>query len=72
VEEDDITFDDLLDDEPAGTLPTSFSQLLADGFPREGGIAALDAISRLPDPDQRLAGLQRGFEQILQKQRREA
>ncbi len=72
MEEDDITFDDLLDDEPAGTLPTSFSQLLADGFPREGGIAALDAISRLPDPDQRLAGLQRGFEQILQKQRREA
>jgi len=31
VDDDDITFEDLLDDEPTGGEPTSFSQLLADG-----------------------------------------
>ena len=69
VDDDDITFEDLVDDEPDGTAPASFSQLLANGFPRNGGLAALDAIARLPDPGKRLAALQRGYLQILQKQR---
>lgn len=72
MDDDDITFDDLLDDEPEGTSPASFSQLLADGFPRNGGLAELDAISRLPDPGKRLAALKLGYLQILQKQRRQA
>jgi hypothetical protein len=70
VDDDDITFEDLLGDEPEGTPPASFSQLLADGFPRNGGLTALDAIARLPDPGKRLAALQRGYLQLLQKQRR--
>jgi hypothetical protein len=69
VDDDDITFEDLLDDEPAAAAPASFSQLLADGFPRNGGMAELAAIAQLPDPGKRLAALQRGYQQILQKQR---
>jgi len=70
VDDDDISFDDLLDEEPAGTPPVSFSQLRANGFPRNGGMAELAAITQLPDPGQHLAALQRGFVQILAKQRR--
>jgi hypothetical protein len=70
VDDDDISFEDLLDSETDGVTPTSFSQLLADGFPPNGGLAALDAIAHLPDPGKRLAALQRGYLQILQKQRR--
>lgn len=69
MDDDDITFEDLLDDEPAAAAPASFSQLLADGFPRNGGMAELAAIAQLPDPGKRLAALQRGYQQILQKQR---
>ena len=70
VDDDDITFEDLLDDEPTGPLPASFSQLLADGFPRNGGMAALTAIAQLPDPGTHLATLQRRYIQLLEKQRR--
>lgn len=70
VDDDDITFDDLLDDEAAGDTPMSFSQLLADGFPRDGGMAELAAIAQLPDPGKHLAALQRGYRQLLEKQRR--
>ena len=70
MDDDDISFDDLLDDEPAGTLPVSFSQLRAEGFPRDGGLAELAVIAQLPDPEKRLVALQRGFIQILEKQRR--
>ena len=69
MDDDDISFDDLLDDEPASTVPVSFAQLRADGFPRNGGMAELAAIAHLPDPGQHLAALQRGFLQILVKQR---
>ncbi len=74
MDEDDISYQDLLDDEPAGTLPAgcapaSFAQLLADGFPIHGGMAALNAIAQLPDPGQHLAIVQRGYQQILAKQR---
>jgi len=70
VDDDDITFDDLLDDEPEGTLPVTFEQLRAEGFPRNGGVAELAAIARLPNPGEQLAALQRGFVQILEKQQR--
>lgn len=70
MDDDDITFDDLLDDEPSSGPPMSYSQLLADGFPRDGGMAALAAIARLPDPGKPLAALQRGYRQLLEKQRR--
>jgi hypothetical protein len=70
VDDDDITFDDLLDDEPAGCPPASFAQLLAEGFPRHGGMAELTAIAQLPSPGEHLAAVQRGYIQILEKQRR--
>jgi hypothetical protein len=70
VDDDDISFDDLLDDEPASVLPATYEQLRADGFPRNGGVAELAAIARLPEPGERLAALQRGFIQILEKQQR--
>jgi hypothetical protein len=70
VDDDDISFDDLLDDEPASALPATYEQLRADGFPRNGGVAELAAIARLPEPGERLAALQRGFFQILEKQQR--
>ena len=70
MDDDDITFEDLLDDDPTDTAPASFAQLLADGFPPHGGMAELAAIAQLPDPGKRLAKLQRGYLQILQKQRR--
>lgn len=68
-DDDDITFDDLLDDEPASTGPASYAQLLTDGFPSGGGLAELTAIAALPDPGRQLSALQRGFQQILEKQR---
>jgi len=47
----EITFEDLLADEPAcATSPMTFKQLLADGFPYQGGPEALSAIQRMPDP----------------------
>jgi hypothetical protein len=72
VDDDDITFKDLLDDEADGAPPASFSELLANGFPRNGGMAELNVIAQLPDPGKRLAALQRGYLEILQKQRRPA
>jgi hypothetical protein len=72
VDPDDITLDDLLDDE-AGSAPApqSLGQLLADGFPIGGGMAALEAIQGLADPDSRFAMLRSGYRQILERQRRE-
>ncbi|HUD27022.1 MAG TPA: hypothetical protein VMQ45_15145 [Burkholderiaceae bacterium] len=67
---DDITFEDLLAYEPAGVAPPStFKQLLADGFPHRGGLEGLAAIQRMPDPGPELAAVQRGFLQILKLQK---
>ena len=70
VDDDDIRFEDLLDDEPAGAPPANLAQLLADGFPRNGGVAELAAIAKLPDAGKRFEALQRGYLQILERQRR--
>ena len=67
----EITFEDLLTEEPAETAEvSSFAQLLAEGFPRRGGLAELAAIARMADPDPRFAALQHGFLQILEAQNR--
>jgi len=70
---DDITFEDLLADGPAGGAPPrTIGELLADGFPRAGGMAALGAIAQLPDPDSKYAAVQHQYLQILELQRRAA
>ena len=67
---DDITFEDLLAAEPLGAAPpTTFEQLLADGFPHRGGVEGLAAIARMPDPEPRLAEVRRAYLQILKMQK---
>jgi hypothetical protein len=67
---DEITFEDLLADEPAcATSPMTFKQLLADGFPYQGGLEALSAIQRMPDPGPELVAVQHGYLQILKMQK---
>jgi hypothetical protein len=68
---DEITFEDLLADEPAcGAPPATFKQLLADGFPHQGGLAGLAAIEQMEDPGPQLAAVRQGYLQILKMQRR--
>jgi len=67
----EITFDDLLADESAGeTVPQSYAQLQADGFPRGGGLAALQAIQHLADSDPRYEWLRNKYRQLLDQQQR--
>ena len=69
--EEEITLEDLMDEQPVPVaLPATFEQLLADGFPRHGGMAALVAISQMQDPDPRLAPVRLGYQQILRMQTR--
>jgi len=71
TEEDEITLQDLLDDEPAGsTLPQTYAELLADGFPPGGGMAALAAVQNLADPDPGFGNLKDQYRQLLERQRR--
>jgi hypothetical protein len=69
----EITFEDLLGDEPgrAGP-PMSLRELLANGFPRHGGLEALAAIEQMADQDPRLAEVRQRYLQILELQRRGA
>jgi hypothetical protein len=68
---DEITFDDLLAGEPASpAIPQTFAELLADGFPREGGLPALAAIQTMDDPGSRFTSLRNRYRQILELQRR--
>jgi hypothetical protein len=69
----EITFEDLLGGEPARVgPPASFEQLLADGFPLQGGLEGLLAIAQMTDPDPRFAEVRRRYLQILELQRRAA
>jgi len=68
---DEITFEELQAGEPARARPpTSFQQLLADGFPCQGGLAALAAIEQMADPGPELAEVRRQYLQIVEVQRR--
>jgi len=68
---DEISFEDLLCDEPALSTPaTSFDQLLADGFPPNGGLEALAAIAGMEDPGPRLARVKLAYLEILKRQKR--
>ena len=71
---DDITFEELLTDEPAvkSSTPMSFKQLLKEGFPCQGGLERLALIEQMPDPGPQLADVRRGYLQILALQKREA
>ncbi len=72
MEPDEITFEDLLDDDERGcaALPQTFGQLLAEGFPRRGGLAQLAEIERMVDPEPRFAAVQQGYLRLLEQQRR--
>jgi hypothetical protein len=68
--EDEISFNDLLAGEAASpVIPHTYAQLLAEGFPRGGGLAALAAIQNLADPDSRFVSLRNKYQQILDLQR---
>ena len=70
---DEITLEDLLDDEPAsGAPPTSFRQLLADGMPLHCGLDGLAVIERMPDPGTKLAPVRKEYLRLLEIQRRHA
>jgi len=69
MDADEITFEDLLAEEPGSPAPaSSFAQLLADGFPHKGGLAELAAIVQLPDPGPKSAALRQSYRQILEGQ----
>lgn len=70
---DEITLEDLLDDEPAsGSAPTSFKQLLADGMPLHCGVAGLAVVERMKDPGPELAQVRKEYLRLLEMQRRHA
>jgi hypothetical protein len=70
---EDINFEDLLAEEPGcSALPTTFKELLAEGFPRHGGLEGLAAIEKMADPGPQLAEVRQGYLQILKIQRRRA
>ena len=73
VDGDEISFEDLMRGDPVpATPPTSFEQLLADGFPPHGGLEALAAIARMEDPGPRLARVRQAYLEILKRQKRAA
>ena len=53
-------------------LPPDFKELLAEGFPRHGGLEGLAAIEKMADPGPQLAEVRQGYLQILKIQRRRA
>jgi len=71
MDTEEITFEDLLTEDPGEAAEvSSFAQLLAEGFPRRGGLAELAAMARMADSDGRFAALQRGYLEILEAQNR--
>jgi hypothetical protein len=69
---EDISFEDLVADEPAcAAPPATFEQLLADGFPHRGGLAVLAAIEQMQDPGPHLAAVRQAYLQLVKMQRRE-
>jgi hypothetical protein len=71
MDADEITFEDLLAGEPEGTAPArTFARLLAEGFPRGGGLAELAAIMQLEEPGPRFAAVRLGYLQIFATQHR--
>jgi hypothetical protein len=70
---EEITFEELLTAEPVHLgPPVSFKQLLADGFPRHGGLEGLAAIEQMPDPGPQFAELRRKYLQMVELQKRGA
>lgn len=70
MDDDEITFEDLLAAEPPSLSPAkSFEQLLADGFPQHGGLAELAAIVQMADAGPKFAALQCGYEKLFAMQR---
>ena len=67
---EEITFEDLLAGEPASAAaPATFKQLLADGFPHKGGLAALAAIEQMEEPPAQLAAVRQEYLRIVKMQR---
>ena len=71
MDAEEITFDDLLAGESDGqSMPQTYQQLLAGGFPRGGGLEALSAIQNLQDPDSRFSAVRSTYRGILELQQR--
>ena len=71
--DDDITYNDLLDDqsEPAAA-PSTLAELLSNGFPTDGGVAELAALAQLPDPGAQHAAVRQKYLKLLELQKRAA
>lgn len=73
MDADEITFADLLADEPVcAAPPKTFGQLLADGFPHKGGLPELAAIGQMEDPGPQLAAVRHRYLELLAVQGRTA
>jgi len=71
MDANEITFEDLLTEEPSGaSAATSYERLLAEGFPRKGGLADLANIAQMADSGSRFAALRKGYLEILELQSR--
>jgi len=71
--DDEIRFEDLLDDEPvAAAPPTSYRQFLAEGLSPHGGLPQLEALAGLDDTDPRFSSVRSTLEHLLQVQARRA
>lgn len=70
MDADDITFEDLLKEETGEpTEVSSLAQLLAEGFPRKGGLAELSTIAQMVDTSGKFAALQQRYVEILEAQK---
>lgn len=67
---DEINYEDLAEEPGQTAVPASFRQLLADGFPRGGGLKELAAIAGMQDSDTSIAAVRQGYRQILERQLR--
>jgi hypothetical protein len=64
--DDEIRFEDLLDDEPAAVAPpASFRELLEHGISRQGGLRELEALAAMDDADPRFAAVRSKLQQLL-------
>jgi len=69
----EISFEDLLsEDRDSAREAVSVRRLLHEGFPLHGGLELLAAIEQVVDSDPALAHVWRGYQQILEIQRRGA
>lgn len=71
--DDDITYDDLLDDpSDQAPAPATLAELLLNGFPAHAGLAELAAVAQLPDPGAQHSTERQKYLKLLELQKRAA